>query len=256
MQQHWKTTQAGRCAQPTSHTTLNTRCTHRHITRPLQSVTAVQPSTGSSLRESTACPKRTPAGILGEEHTWCRASGPLHITQRTQRGRAASPHQSTLPEMGVSVASKARLQLPPRKLGTLPAYKALETTTGTSCSCHRRPAPLTAGGLPCGKPPPASEGMHVRPWTPAGRATSSARDPLTRTGHAYDTCVWPAVGGCSLTATVTAGCTTRTGRGSQLQATPFLHGDPLLRPDRRHHRCPTPGQLHQYGLEVCQSEFP
>ena len=73
--------------------------------------------------------------------------------------------------------------------------------------------------------------------------------------HMKHTCVRPAVDGCSLTATVTAGCTTRAGRGSQLQATPFLHGDPLPRPDRRRHRCPTAGQLRQYGLEVCQSEF-
>ena len=73
--------------------------------------------------------------------------------------------------------------------------------------------------------------------------------------HKIHTCVWPAVDGCSHTVAVTAGCTTRTGRGSQLQATPFLRGDPLPRPDRRHHCCRTPGQPRQFGLEVCQSEF-
>jgi hypothetical protein len=69
-------------------------------------------------------------------------------------------------------------------------------------------------------------------------------------------CVWRAVDGRLLTVAVTAGCTTRTSRVSKLHATPFLHGDPLLRPNRRHHRCRTPGQLRQFGLEVSQSEFP
>ncbi len=113
---------------------------------------------------------------------------------------------------------------------------------------------LLQGVCTCGKPPPASERSTCALGHRLAEQPAVLETPITRTGHAHDTYVCVASSGWVFTHGDGHSRVHNTHR--QTEPAPFLHGDPLLRPDRRHHRCPTPGQLRQFGLEVCHSDFP